>query len=99
MSNAIVSSLIDRINQTRDHPQTCMEYVMRRSKLPLLPAPRDDRHSLTSEKKMMQERHRMCVQYIERGGSNSGPISDEQRDRIENSSQVFNDAYREALFP
>ena len=79
------------INIDRDASKTCLDYILRRSKLPFLPAARDDKNVLTSEEKMLRDRHTTYVEYLVTGGKGKDAASQSDRAEIENLSQQVND--------
>ena len=82
---------MDLTKGTRDAPQSCLAHVLRRSRLPLLPAPRDDTNVLTSEQKMLLDRHRAYLEYLVTGGRGKDAASPNDHLEIEDLYQQFSD--------
>ncbi len=72
------------------HPENhCLSYILHRSRLPLLPAPRDDKNVLTSEEKMIRDRHRTYVEYLVTGGQGISCASPSDRVAIDSLCEQF----------
>ena len=83
---------------SRDAPESCLGYILRRCKLPLLPAPRNDENVLTSEQKMLRDRHRRYVEYLVTGGVGKDAASPSDHADIESLCQGIHNA-RSTLAP
>ena len=78
------------IKGNRDASQSCLAHILRR--LPLIPPPRDDTNVLTSEQKMLRDRHRAYLEYLVTGGRGKDAASPNDLLEIESFSQQFSDA-------
>ena len=78
----------------RDVPESCLEYVLRQSKLPLLPARMDDKNVLTSEQIMLRDRHRTYVEYLVTGGKGKNGASHDARVEVDDLCQQVHDIQR-----
>lgn len=74
----------------------CLGYILHRSKLPLLPAPRDDKNVLTSEEKMVRDRHRAYVEYLVTGGKGISRASPSDRVAIDSLCEQFEGVHEAA---
>ena len=73
-------------------PRSCLEYVSRWSKLPLLPAPRNDKNVLMLEEKMVRDRHKAYTEYLVTGGKGRDCASPSDHLEIQRFCQQFSDA-------
>ena len=80
-------------------PRTCLTYVLRRSKLPLLPPPVHDRNVLTSEEKMLWDRHKTYVEYLATGGKGKHSASDSDRAEVDVLCQQVKDVEGSSCVP
>lgn len=71
----------------RDPDKSCLDYVLCREKLHLLPAPKTDKGTLTSERTLL---HKTCVEYLLSGGKGRDSLTTGQKIEAEALSKALN---------